>query len=155
MTFKDFSQLFSSLFTGFKLPKKYICNAIREKWDDKTPSGICKAKGAPEKDRIKFSRDNHQYVMEITSPTDIFIILIQQDGRLYRGEKYPYKTVCNGLNILVFDLDEGERVLEKFDMDKMTQKKLKFELRREVNYWHKFEPGRYAIIPCKLKNNIA
>lgn len=36
----------------------------------------------------------------------------------------------------------------------MTKKELKFELRREVDFWHKFEKGRYAIVPCKLKNNI-
>lgn len=39
-------------------------------------------------------------------------------------------------------------------MNKMTLRRLKFELRREVDYWHKFEPGKYAIIPCKLKNKI-
>lgn len=39
-------------------------------------------------------------------------------------------------------------------MDKMTLKKFTVSNRREVDYWHRFEPGRYAIIPCKLKNKI-
>lgn len=55
---------------------------------------------------------------------------------------------------MVFTLEENEKFLDKFDMDKMTLRRLKFELRREVDYWHKFPPGRYAIIPCKLKNKI-
>ena len=29
--------------------------------------------------------------MDIKKPTDILMMLIQDDGRLYRGEKYPYK----------------------------------------------------------------
>lgn len=31
---------------------------------------------------------------------------------------------------------------------------LKFELKREVNFWNKYKAGKYAIIPCKMKNNI-
>ena len=104
MPVADFAKIFSNLFTGFELNKKYNCSVIKEKWDDKTPSGICKAKGASEKDAVKFCKDNHQYVMDISTPTDVLIMLTQLDGRLYRGEKYPYKTVCNGINILVFTL---------------------------------------------------
>ena len=130
MNFTDFSKIFSNLFTGFQLNKRYICNVIKEKWDAKTPSGICKAKGATEKQSIKFVKDNHQYIMDVSTPTDVLMMLIQLDGRLYRGEKYPYKTVCNGINILVFTLDNGEKTLEQFDKDKLTIKKLKFQLRR-------------------------
>ena len=42
-----------------------------------------------------------------------------------------------------------------FDKDKMTDpNNLKLEVRRDVNFWHKFKPGKYAIIPCKMKNTI-
>jgi calpain len=154
MNFEDFAKVYSNLFTGYSFDhKEYTCNYIREEWNKNYPSGICKAKGASEADRIGFVNKNHQYVMEIKEETDVLMMLSQQDGRLYRGEKYPYKEVCNGIIILVFTL-EGERNLTKFDMDKMTLRRLKFELRREVDYWHRFKPGSYAIIPCKLKNKI-
>lgn len=35
------------------------------------------------------------------------MFLIQQDGRLFRGEKYPYKEICNGIIILSFNLDNN------------------------------------------------
>lgn len=49
------------------------------------PSGICKAKGASDADRQKFSNDNYQYIMEVNSETDVLMTLTQQDGRLFRG----------------------------------------------------------------------
>lgn len=30
--------------------------------------------------------------------------IIQEDGRLYRGEKYPYKELNSGIMIFVFEL---------------------------------------------------
>ena len=106
MNFDDFSKLFDNLFTGFELDKRYTCSVIKEKWDAKTPSGYVKFKGS-DKEKIKFLKENHQYIMEISSPTDVLMLLIQMDGRLYRGEKYPYKTVCNGIGIVVFTLDSN------------------------------------------------
>lgn len=52
MNFDDFNNLYTNLFTGFTVDSfnsKYIGKAISEKWDTKTPSGICKLKGAPDK----------------------------------------------------------------------------------------------------------
>ena len=53
MNFKDWISIFTNLFTGisFKGINKYFGQYIIESWDAKTPSGICKLKGASEKDR--------------------------------------------------------------------------------------------------------
>lgn len=92
MNFEDFAKVYTNLFTGFVFKEReYVCNIINEKWNSKTPSGICKAKGASEVDAMNFVKNNHQYILEVRNPTDILMMLIQQDGRLYRGEKYPYK----------------------------------------------------------------
>lgn len=45
-------------------------------------------------------------------------------------------------------------MLDKFENTKLTLPSLKLELKRETNYWHRFEPGRYAIVPCKMQNKI-
>ena len=45
-------------------------------------------------------------------------------------------------------------MLDKFETEKMTLPNLKFELKREVSFWHKFKQGRYAIVPCKIANKI-
>lgn len=55
---------------------------------------------------------------------------------------------------MVFTLG-SDKSLDKFDSTKFTLPTLKFELKREANFWHKFEPGRYAIVPCKMANKIA
>lgn len=55
--------------------------------------------------------------------------------------------------ILSFNLGP-DKSLEKFDSEKLTNRNLKFELRREVNLWLPYKKGKYAIIPCKMKNNI-
>jgi hypothetical protein len=99
-------------------------------------------------------KNNHQYLLEVKEDqTDVLMYIVQEDGRLYRGEKYPYKELCNGILILSFTLG-SDKSLEKFDADKLTTKALKFELRREVNMWYRFPAGRYAIVPCKMKNPI-
>lgn len=86
MTFEDFSKVYSNLFTGYTFKEnEYQCNVIYEKWNSKTPSGICKAKGASETDAMNFVKNNHQYIMEVKNPTDVLMMLSQQDGRLYRG----------------------------------------------------------------------
>lgn len=56
--------------------------------------------------------------------------------------------------ILSFNLTDKEKSLEEFNIEKSTTKNLKFELRRQVNMWYKFKAGKYAIIPCKMKNDI-
>jgi hypothetical protein len=40
--------------------------------------------------------------------------IIQEDGRLYRGEKYPYKELCNPTLILCFNLN-NDKELSKFE----------------------------------------
>ncbi len=45
--------------------------------------------------------------------TDILLYIVQEDGRLYRGEKYPYKELCNPALILSFTLGK-EKELKKF-----------------------------------------
>ena len=41
-----------------------------------------------------------------------------------------------------------------YDFDILTEKSVKFELRREVNMWHRYKKGKYAIVPCKMGNSI-
>ena len=48
----------------------------------------------------------------------------------------------------------GWKNLQMYDYDILTEKSVKFELRREVNMWHRYKKGRYAIVPCKMSNNI-
>jgi hypothetical protein len=55
---------------------------------------------------------------------------------------------------LILSFDIKDKSLDKFDENRLTFKALTFERRREVNLWNKFKKGRYAIIPCKMKNNI-
>jgi hypothetical protein len=57
--------------------------------------------------------------MEIKEETDVLMLAIQEDGRLYRGEKYPYKELVNAVIILVFTVDK-EGSLKKFEKEKMT-----------------------------------
>ena len=69
-------------------------------------------KGASEKDQIKFVKDNAQYILEVDQDdTDILMYIVQQDGRLYRGEKYPYSELCNPTLIMSFNLDKNEKEL--------------------------------------------
>jgi hypothetical protein len=95
MNFGDFNNLYTNLFTGFTVESfnaRYEGKCIVEKWDEKMPSGICKLKGATEKDHVEFIKNNAQYILEIDQDdTDVLMYIVQEDGRLYRGEKYPYK----------------------------------------------------------------
>jgi hypothetical protein len=89
MNFKDFNNLYTNLFTGFTLESfnaRYEGLTISERWDAKTPSGICKLKEATDKDRVEFVKNNHQYILKVyQDDTDILMYIIQEDGRLYRG----------------------------------------------------------------------
>ena len=86
MNFLDFSKIFSNLFTGYNLEgKDYTCHSLEGKWDKSMPSGLCKAKGASQGEKVKFVKDNYQFILEVKEMTDIIMFLIQQDGRLFRG----------------------------------------------------------------------
>jgi hypothetical protein len=61
--------------------------------------------------------------------------------------------LCNPALILSFALS-GDKELTKFDAEKLEPRILNFERRREVNLWHRYKKGRYAIIPCRMKNPI-
>ena len=53
MNFGDFNDLYTNLFTGFTVETfnaRYEGRTIAETWNTKMPSGICKLKGASEKD---------------------------------------------------------------------------------------------------------
>ena len=94
MKFEDFNSLYTNLFTGFTIDaflQKYEGRVVDQRWDDEMPGGICKMKGSSQKDQIKFVKDNAQYILEVEQDnTDILMYIVQEDGRLYRGQKYPY-----------------------------------------------------------------
>ena len=159
MKFDDFNQIYTNLFTGYNFTRQYNCQFIKESWNDKCKGGLGglkKLQSTNEKAQLQFVKDNHQYILEVKEDdTDVLMYIIQEDGRLYRGEKYPYKELCNGTNIFSFNLDErGWKNLKMYDYEILTEKSVKFELRREVNMWHRYKRGKYAIVPCKMPNDI-
>lgn len=52
--------------------------------------------------------------------------------------------------LMAFKLDSKATSLEQFDETKFVVNAIKFELKREVCMWHKFAPGKYAIVPCRM-----
>ncbi len=60
--------------------------------------------------------------MEVKEETEVLMLMSQHDGRLYRGEKYPYKELVCASIILVFRL-ENESELKSYKKEKMTDDK--------------------------------
>lgn len=53
MNFYDFAKIFTNLFTGYNIKdRQYKCYQFKGKWNKATPSGICKAKGASEAEKV-------------------------------------------------------------------------------------------------------
>lgn len=46
--------------------------------------------------------------------------IFQEDGRLYRGEEYPYQELCSYIQIFSFNLTNKEKTLEEFNDKKLT-----------------------------------
>jgi hypothetical protein len=42
-------------------------------------------KDAKDSERENFIKNNHQYILEVKEDTDILMLLMQEDGRNYRG----------------------------------------------------------------------
>ncbi|EAS01497.1 calpain family cysteine protease (macronuclear) [Tetrahymena thermophila SB210] len=157
--YKDWRTIFSNLFICFKFdPSVWIGYEIEDKWSKGFCSGSVK-KGEPS--ITNFAQKNPQFVFQLKKaqrePVKAFINLVQDDGRLYIGAKYPYENIQQSLLLCLFVLENGKTKLEKFDQKIMIASSGKFNLRREVDFGKLIdvEPGKtYCIVPCTMKGEV-
>ncbi|KRX02563.1 Peptidase C2, calpain, large subunit, domain III [Pseudocohnilembus persalinus] len=155
MCYRDWRSVFSNLFLCVNFPDDYRGYRFSGQWEEGYNYGAPKAS---EDSKREFAVGNHQYIIQVNRncKTELYISLGQDEGRLYKGEEYPYQRVINSILLCVFKLDSNEQKLQKFDAKKLIASSDKINLRREVDTGQfQVENGTYAVIPCaKNKGDV-
>ena len=140
MCFSDFRQIYNSIYICKNFPPNYIGIRIKSKW---TPndSGYIPKNNDELKEEI-FCR-NPQYYLEKKIDGMIFISLIQNDGRLNEGERYPFINSINKAILLIFKVTSKEKVNNL----KYKIGQTKISLSKENVFKENLPKGLYIIMP--------
>lgn len=154
INYKNFRQIFNSLFVCIDFPNSWSGIRYTGNWDSKCAGGLPIPLSDANK-RKSFAK-NPQYCLEYKTrkkddeQMELFISLTQPDGR---GEiieglpvAFPYKEVINPVIINVFKLGPSEAKLTEFDKTKLVGKSILKE-HREISVRLKIDPGKYVIVP--------
>ena len=143
MSFKDWRNLYSNIYTCVDFPDNWSGVRFQGEWT-KTSSG-----GVPQTinkaDWASWGA-NPQYVVEARKNCEIFVTLAQRDGRFGKGV-FPYEKSLLYVCFAIMRLEPGENEIKQFDETRVF-KLSKLKLHREVNLRTVLPAGRYAIVPA-------
>lgn len=143
MSFKDWRNLFSNLYSCVDFPDRWSGVRFKGEWTQSTAGGV------PKSVNIKDAKDwaaNPQYLIEAKANCEVFISLAQCDGR-FKGGVFPYQKSINYICFAVMKLLGTENCLKQFDETNIF-KLSKLKLHREVNIRTVLPAGRYVIVPA-------
>ncbi|CAD8108807.1 unnamed protein product [Paramecium primaurelia] len=152
MNFKSFLNIFNNLFMSVNLDEKWSVMRI---YDSFTKEHL----GTPnknERSQAQYPYNNPRYTIRINHPfpnKKIYIALSQKDGRLDRFAKYPYEGKLVKIIMCLFQLQQNETELTKFQKPVLDSKLLSG--RRDIDMEvFSVQNATYVLIPSAHKPNI-
>ena len=140
MSYRDWLTYFSNLYACIDFPDQWSGVRFYGAWTKGNAMGVPKGPQITQEDCKKWAR-NPQYLMKFQIPTEVFISLIQNDGRF--DPNYQTKSIC----FTVMSLISGEKNIIAYDHDRVADKS-KLRKGREVSIRTILDPGTYAVIPA-------
>ena len=142
MCYKDWREIFDYLYVSKDLSNWWgVC--FEGKWLGNGVGGVPVASSEFENSRWA---QNPQYILELTSDTDLVISLQQPDSRLSRTDKFPFQKSLYAICLSVMKLEPTQNKADGFDPLKI-QKLSKLKTHREVTLEVSVGPGKYSIVP--------
>ena len=113
MCYKDWRTIYDNLFCCIKFPEEWSGIRFRDAWTEQNSGGT-----PMKQDEMVLKKwaINPQYLMTITQPTTVFISLGQEDGRLKRRMKFPFKENINPVCFTIMRLDKGQKKIDRLTL---------------------------------------
>ena len=154
MCYSDWRYYYSNLFACVDFPDAWSGIRFISEWTIQNSGGL------PTKQTTEACRawaKNPQFSMTLAEkrpPCEIFISLVQKDGRFITELEFPYEKYIRNANFVVMKCEEGEDFVESFDSS-MIKAMSVVKLHREVSLSIKnLEPGKYVIVPATLNAGV-
>ena len=90
---------------------------------------------------------NPQFILDVKTPTELFVSLTQCDGRFIREIAFPYERFTWAACFAIMRLDQNEDEVTIWENEKI-QALSTLKLHREVSLRLNLDAGKYAIIPA-------
>jgi hypothetical protein len=114
MCYKDFGNIFNKIFVCFDFPPSFISLRFSDEWSREQSGGI--PQNNTEQEMISWAK-NPQYYINCKKPTDLYISLLQKDGRMNKS-KFPFSDYTRKACIVITKTSEKKK-LDKFNSDKI------------------------------------
>lgn len=137
------------MFSCVDFPNEWWGIRFTGKWTPETSGGV---PTTGSKAQVERWGQNPQYTLILKQKCEIFISLMQEDGRCIKDSIFPYDGIINTACFSVMKLANNERRLNVFD-DSRISKLSVMKLHREVQIRETFLPGRYVIVPSTMVAN--
>ena len=149
MCYGDWRYYFSNLFACVDFPDAWSGRRFISEWTIQNSGGL------PTQPTAEACRDwakNPQFNLTLKNrPCEIFISLVQKDGRFIDQLDFPYENYIRNANFVVMRCEEGQEFVDTFDKSQMECMSV-VKLHREVSLSIKnLNPGKYVIVPATLK----
>lgn len=156
MNFKSFRTVFDRIFIAQNFPDEWWCIRYESEWiPDECSGGLPKEGTAAA--CLRYA-ENPQYMIQPTeTDCEIFVSLGQNDGRLKTEDgqfyQYPFKEALIAGDLTIWQLDDGETKLMKYQRDKILAKN--GPVRASSNAVRtKLKKGKtYVIVPSPMNAN--
>jgi len=143
MCFKDFREIFNSIFMCVDFPNERsgvrFINKCTAYTSGGTPSPLTEEKK-------KLWAKNPQYTMTLQKEAELFISLAQEDGRLIPGLKFPYLEHIHPVCFTISVKPKDKAKLDLFD-PKALKCVSNVKEHREVTHRITLLPGEYVLVP--------
>jgi len=145
MCFSDFRNIYTRLFFCIEFPPSYVGLLFKDKWTVEESGGI-PINNKPEE--MKSWAKNPQYYLKLEKETNIYISLMQKDGRL-TNKKFPYADYTLK-NCLIISNTKGKNKLTTFDSSNAINIS-QIRQHRENSVYCVLSKGEYIISACTFK----
>ena len=150
MCFSDWRYYFSNLFACLDFPDDWSGVRFFSEWTIQNSGGL---PTRPTTEACREWAKNPQFNVELKPgrSCELFISLVQKDGRFISELEFPYEKYIRNANFVVMKAEEGEDYCDNFDPSQVLVMSV-VKLHREVSLSIKnLNPGKYVIVPATLE----
>lgn len=141
--FKDWRSVFTTLFLCEDFPSAWSGIRFKGGWTAETAGGL--PIGSAES--LRSWGKNPQFILDLKVPADIFIMLVQEDGRLVPNLPFPFTGFMRNICVSLLRLEGSEEGLTEFIPSRLVKNSPVREYRDTNIDTMKLNPGRYLIVP--------
>lgn len=150
MCYKDWRTVYNNLYCCVKFDDQWSGQRIVENWTAENSGGTPMK---PEETALKNWAKNPQFIVDLKAKNEknnMFVTLGQDDGRLIRGMRFPFKDNINASCFTVMKLAANEKKAPIFDQKKVVKLSMVKEYRDNA-VEIAVPPGTYTIVPSTTK----